>query len=243
MPTNDLFPGSSLGTVIGTKAGESMMMRNIRRQHFWSSISYRERALYHNLENINMNASSNGIPQSIIDDAKVIYKKMSESKITRGENRNGMIATSIYMSCKKNKVPRLPEEIAEIFKIKDTTVVTKACKKFQDLMRVNIENTTPEDFINRFGSKINMSPELRDLCKTILKRADELGLLSNNMPQSVAASVMYLVIVICGLDVDKTVLTDACGISQVTIVQCYKKLYENIGKLLPREVIYKYNVT
>ena len=242
MPTNDLLPGSSLGTVIAAKPGEGMAMRNIRRQHFWTSISYRERALYHQLENINMNAISNGIPQSIINDAKVIYKKMSDNKITRGENRNGMIATSIYMSCKKNKVPRMPEEIAEIFKIKDTTL-TKGCKKFQDMMRVNIENTTPEDFINRFGSKVDMSPEMRDICKQILKKSTEFGVLTTNMPQSIAAGVMYLVITTCGLDITKDELSEACGISPATILKCYKKLYDDRGKILPRDVIYKYNVT
>ena len=153
-----------------------------------------------------------------------------------------MIATSIYMSCKNHKVPRSSKEIANIFHLKNTTM-TKGCKKFQDIMRMNMSNTTPEDFINRFGSKIDMAPEMRELCKTVMKTADDMGILSDNMPPSVASGVMYLIVVVCGLNIDKEALSEACDVSQVTMQKCYKKLYLHRAKILPKEVIHKYGVT
>lgn len=242
MPVNDLLPNSSLGSVISSKAGESYGMRLIRKHHFWNSVTYKERSLYHIFDSISTNAVNHGLPPSIIEEAKALYKKMSETKMTRGDNRNGMIATSIYMSCKNHNVPRSSKEIANIFNIKNTTM-TKGCKRFQELMRVNMDSSEPEDFVNRFGSKINMSPDMRELCKIVMKKADEVGVLSENTPPSIAAGVIYLIITVCKLPITKNDLSNVCGISQVTICKCFKKLYTYRASILPDEVIARYNVT
>ncbi len=241
MPVNDLLPNSSLGSVISNKIGESYGMKIVRKHHFWNSVSYKERNLYHVFDNITTNAVNNGIPACIIEDAKVIYKELAEKKMSRGDNKNAMIATSIYMSCKNHKVPRSFKEIAQIFNIKNTTM-TKGCKRYQNIMRVNVSNTTPEDFINRFGCKINLSPEIRDICKVVMRNATDLGVLSENTPPSIAAGVIYMVILVCKLDVSKVDLSDVCGISPVTILKCQKKLHSFRDKLLPKEVIVKYSV-
>lgn len=241
MPVNDLLPESSLGSVISNRMGESYDMRLIRKYHMWNSMSYKERTLYNIFDSITVNAANSGISNSIIEEAKAFYKKVSESKITRGDNRSGLIASSIYMSCKSNKVPRSTKEIAKIFNIKITTM-TRGCKKFQDIMKFNLESTKAEDFIHRFSSKLNMDIEMRELCKHVVNRADELNIVSENTPPSVAAGSIYMIIVLCDLNITKKDLSVACGISQVTLTKCYKKLYSHRGVLLPKEVISKYNI-
>jgi transcription initiation factor TFIIB len=241
MPTNDLLPNSSLGSVISSKMGESFGMKIIRKHHFWNSVTYKERTLYHIFDNISTHAINSGLPSTIIEEAKALYKKMSEVKLTRGDNRNGMIATSIYMSCKNHNVPRSSKEIASIFNIKNTTM-TKGCKRFQELMQVNMDSSEPENFINRFGSRINMAPDMRELCKTVLRKADEIGVLSENTPPSIAAGIMLLVIIACKLDITKQDLSNVCGVSQVTICKCHKKLHVHRGHIFPPEVIAKYSI-
>lgn len=241
MPTNTLLPESSLGSVISNKMNESYDMKLIRKYHMWNSMTYKERTLYNVFDNITTNATNSGISNSIIEEAKIMYKKISESKITRGDNRSGLIASSIYMSCKSNKVPRSTKEIAKIFNIKITTM-TKGCKKFQDIMKMNLESTRAEDFIQRFASKLNLCMEIRDLCKHIVTKADELNIVSENTPPSIAAGSIYLCIVLCDLNINKKDLSTACGISQVTLTKCYKKLYTQRGKLLTKEAIMKYNI-
>lgn len=241
MPVNDLLPESSLGSVISNKMNESYDMRMIRKYHMWNSMSYKERTLYNIFDSITVNAANSGISNSIIEEAKAFYKRVSESKITRGDNRSGLIASSIYMSCKSNKVPRSTKEIAKMFNIKITTM-TRGCKKFQDIMKFNLESTRAEDFIQRFSSKLSMDIEMRELCKHVVRKADELNLVSENTPPSVAAGSIYLVIVLCDLAITKKDLSVACGISQVTLTKCYKKLHVHRGQLLPKETIIKYNI-
>lgn len=241
MPVNELLPNSSLGSIISNQCGESYDMKIIRKYHMWNSITYRERNLYNIFENITVNAANNGIPTSIIEEAKVLYKRLSENKISRGENRSGLIASSIYMSCKTNKVPRSTKEIAKIFNLKLTTM-TKGCKKFQDIMGMNLESSCPVDFIHRFSSKLNISKEIKDLCRHVVEKADEMNIVSENTPPSIAAASIYICNVVCGLGIGKKELADACEISQVTLTKCYKKLHNYRGYLFPKEAIHAYNI-
>ena len=242
MPENHFTPKSSLGTVIGNENSSKHYHQysRIRRYHMWNSMPYKERSLFTILNNMNINAGNNGLSQTIIDDAKVYYKKISELKISRGENRNGLIASSIYMSCKSNKVPRSAKEIAKMFNLNITTM-TKGCKKFYEILNMSMESTTPNDFIKRFCSKLNR-PDITDLCLHIVDKSDEYSIVCENAPPSIAAGVIYLCSVNCNFKFNKKDISKACEISEVTINKCYKKLNEYKLYLFPDEIIKKYNI-
>lgn len=232
MPVNDLLPFLTLGSVMGYGNNESYDIRIMRKYHMWNATSYKERSLYTIFDNMTVNAVNHGIPKSIIEEAKVLYKKISEMKISRGENRSGLIASSIYMSCKNNKVPRSTKEIAKIFNLKVTTM-TKGCKKFQDIMKINLESTTADDFVFRFCSKLNMDMEKKKICKAVVKKADEYGVVSENTPPSIAAGTIYLCNVVYEWGITKKELSEACEISQVTISKCYKRLMNYVDHIVP----------
>lgn len=240
-PTNNLLPDSSLGSIISCQIFENQAMKLIRKYHTWNSMSYKERSLYNIFDNITLNALNSGIPQSIIEEAKNLYKTLSESKISRGDNRAGLIASSIYMSCKTNKVPRSAKEIAKIFNLK-TTTMTRGCKKFQDIMKIELDSTNPHDFIERFCSKLSLSSEIRELCKYVIHKSTDLNIVSSNTPTSIAAATIYLCSTITKNNLTKKEISDICEISQVTLSKCYKKLYDNRGDILPSDTIYKYSV-
>ena len=231
LPTSDLLPDSSLGALIGYTTRETSELRIMRRYHMWNSMSYKERTLYNVFDTLTNTAVNNGINKSIIDDAKILYKKISEMKISRGENRNGLIASTIYMSCKRNKVPRSAKEIAAIFNLKLTTM-TKGCKRFQELMRMNLEATGPADFISRFCSKLDMDNQMRDYCKSVIMKAEDLSVMHENTPPSIAAGAILLCSNVRGWGINKKMLSDVCEISQVTITKCYNRLVDHKDKIL-----------
>ena len=241
LPCNDLLPSSSLGSIISNRNNESFDMKLIKKYHMWNSMTYKERSLFSIFDNITVNAINSGIPASIIEEAKVLYKHVSESKISRGENRHGLIASSIYLSCKKSNVPRSSKEIAKIFNIKPATM-NRGCKKFQDLVEVKVNSTTAEDFIERFCSKLNITTEIRNLCRYIVHKADELSIVSNNTPPSVCGSAIYLCSILCNLGLSKRDVGLASETSAVTLSKCYKKMYDYRAQLLPKEAIYKYSI-
>lgn len=236
LPTSDLLPESSMGALIGYGVKETHELRMMRRYHLWNSMSYKERTLYNIFDTLTVTAVNNGINKSIIDEAKMLYKKISELKISRGENRSGLIASSIYMACKRNKVPRSAKEIAAIFNLKVTTM-TKGCKRFQELLKMNMNATGATDFIARFCSRLEIDAHMRDFCKAVVKHAEDLSLIYENTPPSIAAGAIYMCNMICGWGITKQVLSEACEISQVTITKCYNKLMEHKDVLIPKEIL------
>jgi len=236
LPTSDLLPESSMGALIGYGVKETHELRLMRRYHLWNSMTYKERTLYNIFDTLTIAAVNNGINKSIIDEAKMLYKKLSEMKISRGENRSGLIASSIYMACKRNNVPRSAKEIAAIFNLKVTTM-TKGCKRFQELMKMSMNATGPADFIARFCSRLDLDSHMRDFCKDVIRKADELSVICENTPPSVAAGAIYMCNVICGWGISKQVLSKTCEISQVTITKCFNKFMEHRHVLIPENVL------
>lgn len=243
MPTSELLPELSLGSVIGNdfNSKNSWEMYNLRKYQSWNSASYKERTLFNITDSISLQASNSGISPSIINEAKLLYKDISELKISRGSNRNGLIASSIYMSCKKNKVPRSAKEIAKIFNISVTTM-TKGCKKFHDIMKTNVVCSKPEDFIMRFCSNLNLEDKYIDLCIHIIDKADEYSIVSESAPPSIATGTIFLVSNLCKLGITKKTISNDCDISEVTINKCYKKLNTYKKYLIDDEIKEKYNI-
>ena len=235
MPVNELLPDSSMGSVIGFGNNESYEMMLLRKYHRWNNMTYKERTLYNIFDTLTVNAVNNGIPKTIIEQAKVFYKKLSEMQITRGSNRAGLIASSVFMSCKHHGVPRSTKEIAKIFNLK-TSIMTKGCKKFMEMMKMQMVCSTPADFIQRFGSRMNLDQASRDLAKHVVITADKLNLVCESTPPSIAAASIYLVGVVKKLDFSKKELAESCDISQVTIGKCFKMMYAYRHHLFPEEI-------
>ena len=187
----------------------------------------------------------------IIDDAMRYHKKISEYEITfRGDNRDGIIAASIYISCRINNFPRTAKEIANIFKL-DVTNATKGCKNAISIIN-NIEKdfdnkektifgkTKPEDFIERFCSKLNINNELTKVSTFISIKIEKLDLMPENTPHSIAAGVIYFISQCCNLNISKRDVKNVSEISEVTINKCFKKMESIKLQLIPPVILKKY---
>ena len=73
-------------------------------------------------------------------DAMIVYKDISEQKMFRGMNRDGIKAASIYISCRLNDCPRTAHEIAEIFKLDKTSATTGCSMAVNILHNIKLKN-------------------------------------------------------------------------------------------------------
>lgn len=251
MPINPLLQESSYGCKILYNGLMTYEMRKIRRYTEWQSMPYKEKSQYDEFQLITTMANNAGIPKMIIDDAVRYHKKISEYKQTfRGDNRDGILAASIYIACRINKLPRTAKEIANIFHL-DITSSTKGCKNAVTIIN-NIEQdmennektdlgiTRPEAFIERFCSKLNINMELTKLCKFIAMKIEKQNVMPENTPHSIAAGVVYFISQLCCLNVTKKEIRSVSEISEVTINKCFKKLDKIKDTLIPDVIIKKY---
>ena len=251
MPINPLLQESSFGCKVICAGKTSYEMRKIRRYTEWQSMPYKEKSQYDDFQRITSMSLVAGIPKMIIDDAVRYHKKVSEYEMTfRGDNRDGILAASIYIACKIHNYPRTAKEIATIFHL-DVTAATKGCKNavliINDIEKDlhNTEKTAyckikPEAFIERYCSKLNINAELTKLCQFIAIKIEKNGMIPENTPQSIAAGVVYFIIQLCKLNVSKKDVKNISEISEVTINKCYKKIEKLKGDLIPESLLKKY---
>ena len=133
MPINPLLKESSYGCKVICGGRSSYEMRKIRRYTEWQSMPYKEKSQYDEFETIKLMSRNAGIPKIIVDEALRQHKKLSEEKTFRGDNRDGIIAASIYIAARIHKYPRTAKEIASIFHL-DNTSATKGCKNAVNLL-------------------------------------------------------------------------------------------------------------
>lgn len=221
LPTNYLLPKSSLGSMIGFNYRDNIDIRRARMFQMWNSMTYDERTLLAVFNKITNTALNNGIPQKIIDDAKVLYKNASKKKISRGENKEGLIASCIYHSCLLNDIPRSAKEIAKMFDI-NPVVLNRGNSRFQSLLQINVISSSPQDFIRRYCTQLNMSIEDIAKCKKLVQFLEDNEIMNDNAPTSSCASILYYYNQRKNLGYSKKQFVEICGVSEVTVIKGYK---------------------
>jgi transcription initiation factor TFIIB len=251
-PINPLLVESSFGCKVLCTPNSSYEMKKIRKWTEWQSMPHREKSLYDEFQFITIMAQNAGIPRIFIDDAMAIHKDISEQKMFRGMNRDGIKSASIYISCRLNGCPRTAHEIAEIFHL-DKTSATTGCSMAVNILH-NIERnvdpskqadlclTLPSSFIERYCSRLNFNQELTILSKFIANKIEQNSYITDNIPHAIAAGIVYFIAANCNLHVTKQDVKQVCGVSEVTINKCYKKLEHLKDQLIPKMIIEKYKV-
>ena len=255
MPINPLLRESSYSCKILCPSKSSYEMYKIKKYTDWQSMPYKEKSQYDEFQYITNMSQNAGIPKMIIDDAMHYHKKISCTKTFRGVNRDGIIAASIYISCRVTNYIRTAKEIADIFNL-DNTSATKGCKNAlaiineidrekRDLSEkseiIKLNKTTPLTFIERYCSKLNINNELTQLCKFIATKIEKNNLIPENTPHSIAGGIIYFVSQICNLNITKATINNISKISEVTINKCNKKLEQHKNELIPAVILKKYN--
>jgi len=229
MPSGDLLPGATLGTILLGRGNELY-----RRLHRWNQLTYKEKSLITDFNEFRDKCLQNNIPVSVLDKTKALYRALrfddSLYDMKRGTTKKGLMAACAYESCKNKGISKSPKEISEIFEIK-ISKVTNGIKDFKKLMHCkdskyakNMKATTPKDYIEFYGHKIGLDAEHLKITLYVAYVADLLGIVPENIPHSMAAGCIYLTIVQYGLDFNKKFVAQQCQISEVTISKTCKKL-------------------
>jgi transcription initiation factor TFIIIB Brf1 subunit/transcription initiation factor TFIIB len=230
---NPLLPRSSLGTQVHAYG-------RIKIIHTWNSMPYKERSLNLVFKRITNTCQGYDIPKKIEDDAKIMYKMISERKhtkgknkgkyiITRGRNRDSIIAAAVFFACRRNQVTRSPKEVAKMFAL-DETDLSKGAKNFLKLIKMkaydnNMGTSKTIDFVLRKCNDMNIKSKYTKLAIKIAENIDKLNIATTHTPYSMAAASILLMAEICGISsITKSKLEKVFETSSVTIGKAYSKI-------------------
>lgn len=215
----ELFSASwGMGSIMKTSNHSSYQSKKLARINFHSSMNYRDRSLFHAYKDIEKVAKEVlQLPDPVIRDAKVIYKKFSGDVLTRGAVRVGIKANCVFFACKLNDIPRTTKEIADAFGIptKDLSRTSDMLKETMGLKAKSPTVTKPEHVIHRMFQEIDGVMNQRKLKMKAIKLAKSLEncpSLMGKTPNSIAAVVIYKI-----FDLSKQETVLKCHISMPTL--------------------------
>jgi len=235
-PSSFFFPKASLGTKIVSKGYNRLIL--LQRQ---GQMPYKEKSLMDVLETIQYKCKKYGITQPIIDSAKILYKKVSESVHSKGKrkgkniimrciNRRSMIAACLFHACKLQNESRSPKEIADVYDL-EIKHVNRGCRRFCDIIDSNvlfnhqIKSSESCDFIERFAKKLNIDNQYINISKDVSNNIHKLDLASTHEPPSVAVGCILLVSQCYNIPLSKKNISEIFEISDVTISKTFRKIW------------------
>jgi transcription initiation factor TFIIIB Brf1 subunit/transcription initiation factor TFIIB len=187
-PSSFFFPKSCLGTKIVGNNRLSMLQRQ-------GQMTYKEKSLMEEMIRIKEKCKKYNISQSIIDDAQLFYKKITDTVhnkgVRKGKNiimrckkRISIIAACLFYACKKQSMSsnesRTIKEISIIYNL-DIKYVKRGCRRFCDIIDIetlfnNIKSSQPSDFIERNAKKLNIEQKYIDIAINVTKNISKLNI-------------------------------------------------------------------
>lgn len=233
---NDMLPESSLSTCITLGRNAPKVQHDLQRTITWNGVPHNERSMRARMEEIAYVCRYNDIPESIIEYAQYQYFKIIKSLEKkgmikrRGRNDEGMRAAAVFVALKDEGKPRTYKEVARLFNIA-SKYVSEGINTYRDYVRPD-NATTYIEYIDEFCRGLNLGEKIIDRVADIADRADELGILENNAPNSIAAGCIYYVAVEHALPLKAVDVAQSCGVSAPTINKVCNKLFNRTIDLI-----------
>ena len=182
--------------------------------NFHQSMNHKDRSLFHAYKDIDEACIL--LPDSVLKDAKMMYKKFNDKKLTRGAVRTGIKANCVLFACRMSKIPRTTKEIADMFSIQSKDI-SRTSQMFKTVMlgkTTNSYTTLPHDVMQRLLNAYDVSREERLKCNNMCSKLESCSDLMSKTPNSVASVIIYMVL---KNRVSKNDICEKCSISIPTI--------------------------
>ncbi|SCU91417.1 LAMI_0E05820g1_1 [Lachancea mirantina] len=249
--SNPLLDGNHLSTRIGQgQGGDTRLTRDLNRAQSKSIVDKKDNELQAAYAKITMMCDAAELPKIVKDCGKEAYKICYEERALRGKSQESIMASVILVGCRRAGVGRTFREIFSLTNVKKKdigktfTIIKnilreKRASGFANIDTANISSsqTSAETFIPRFCSHLGLSVQISNAAEYIAKHCKEINVLAGKSPITIAASAIYMAILLFKVDISATQVSQVLSVTEGTIKGGYKILYEYKDKVVDPQLI------
>ncbi|MFW6233703.1 MAG: transcription initiation factor IIB, partial [Nanoarchaeota archaeon] len=168
----DLGMGTSIGSESDTYSLDKKQRYKLQRLKRWQKrlSTVMEKNLKIALGELRRLSSYLNLPTSIEEEAGKIYTEAVQKNLVRGRSIESVVAGVIYAACRRQNIPRTLDEISEASGI-DKKEIGRSYRYIIRELRIKILPSNPVDYISRFASVLEYSPETQSRGIDILSKA------------------------------------------------------------------------
>ncbi|KAI4154839.1 MAG: hypothetical protein LQ341_000279 [Variospora aurantia] len=257
---NPLLNGAQLQTTIAFSGGGSAKARDLSRAQNRATHDKAAKALLAAYKEIQAWCDGMRIPKNGSDTAKHLFKITQDEGAFRGKSQETVIAGCIFIACRQCKVPRTFREVFSITKVSKPEIgrIFKQLEKFfgdrNEKLKAsiiesggvpvengtgfaNVESTTPKDLCNRFCNQLHLSQKCTVMSQDIASKTETTGVLAGRSPISTAAACIFMASYLAGEGRTAKDISQVAGVSDGTIRNAYKIMYQRKQELVKPEWI------
>jgi transcription initiation factor TFIIB len=168
------------------------------------------------------------LPNSVVQKAAYIYRKVQQKEITMGRTTTGAMAARVYIACREAAIPRTFNEVAEVSNIRRKEMWDAYMSIVLEL-DLKIPLIDPVRFLVKLANKTGVSEKIKRSAIDYLKQVKDNNISAGKDPMSIAVTVLYLTCLHYD-DLSKTqrYFAKVAGISDVTIRNRRQELQSKI---------------
>lgn len=232
--SNPFLDSEQLDTMIS--AGKGMNSYTLSKIQMKNYMRGPKRALKNGLNLIQAFCERSNICKTICDRAQHIFKSVESQKLLKGKNLEGAVGACLYIACKLENVPRTFKEISVITGVQKREI--GRCYKLISKETDTKMGMPSGDIVSRFCADLNLSLRIQKVASKISQKVQDIGALTGRSPDSIAAAIIYLVLMIFpehkDLQKDIHLVT---GVTEITIKNTYKDLLAFKHEIIPEDLL------
>ena len=239
MPKTDLIHDGGLSTDIswqnrdamGNPLGKGMASKihRLRRQHQRTRIKdATERNLVVALAELQRLAGQMGLPQTIKESAARHYKNAVKMKLVRGRSIEGLVAASLYLSCRMADAPRTLDEVGHYSRT-GRKEIGRTYRAIVKALKIKVPPAEPHGYVPRFCSSLNLPTMVQVRALRLVHENEKANGMAGRGPTGIAAAAGYLAAMLKGHNRTQREVAVAAGVTEVTIRNRFKEMCADFG--------------
>jgi transcription initiation factor TFIIIB Brf1 subunit/transcription initiation factor TFIIB len=168
------------------------------------------------------------LPPLVVSEAKSIAERAIHEEIAYGFRPEDVAAVSLYVACRRNKVPLLMREVIVAAK-SDRRRALSLYKRVLSSLGVTVALPRPEEHLQYIAAKLKVDSDVVEYAMRILSEANKTGFSLGKNPRVLAAAVLYTASVLANKPVPVKNLANTSKVTSVAIRLLAKRLYELLG--------------
>ena len=173
-------------------------------------------------------SSKLALPESVVEETAYLFRKIAAKKILTGRSTSAMLCATVYMTCRLTDTPRTLQDISNAGNIKKKNL-QRVYRFLVKELELYPEAYNPREFVTRVAKAVGLSERAERLAFKILTMCEKNNVSASKNPMAMAAAAINLASGMNNERVTQLKISEASGISAVTIRSRTKEIKEKIG--------------
>ena len=197
-----------------------------------SNLNAKDKLIQKGLRAIKDFSQNLNLKEMTIHRANELYKKIEDDGVLKGKSVDAKVAAVIFVASRLENQARNIKQILQVTQAKQKELNTcyKKIKEIIPDLKVSLDAAQLAD---QCCNKLGLPMDVNNASKWIAKKITELEIAQGRQPQTIAGVAVFIA---SSLSVDKrpvSCIAEAVQITEQTIKQAYKEIYEYRNEIIP----------